>query len=165
MANEQDETERRKQAARAKRIQGQENRTKAVEYRKMGMTYEAIAQQLGITKPSAHAAVKRAMRDAKKRQDEDGEIVMAMELENLDRLQLAAWPGAIKGNHLLIDRVLKIQERRAKLLGLDAPEKRALTDASGEHAYDPFNMDPEERQARIRELEHKLYGRSGNADE
>lgn len=152
--------ERRKVEQRARKVRSQENRARAVEYRKMGMTYEAIAQQLRITRQAAHKTVHKAMSEVQTRQYEDASIVKVMELENLDRLQLAAWPGAMKGNHLLIDRVLKIQERRAKLLGLDAPEKKALNDASGEHSYDPFNMDPEERRARIRELEQKLYGRS-----
>jgi len=34
----------------------------------------------------------------------------------------------------VVDRVLRIQERRARLLGLDAPSKVALTDPSGEKA-------------------------------
>jgi hypothetical protein len=50
------------------------------------------------------------MEQARERQNQDADTILTMELENLDRLQLAAMPGALKGNHLLIDRVLKIQE-------------------------------------------------------
>ena len=36
------------------------------------------------------------------------------------------WPRARKGEAAAVDRVLKIGERRAKLLGLDAPTRTAL---------------------------------------
>ena len=44
----------------------------------------------------------------------------AQELARLDRMQVGLWPQVIKGNHGAIDRVLRIMERRARLLGLDA---------------------------------------------
>jgi hypothetical protein len=91
--------------------------------RKLGMAYDKIAEQLGMSVSSVHKTVRKAMEQARERQNQDADTILTMELENLDRLQLAAMPGALKGNHLLIDRVLKIQERRAKLLGLDAPRQ------------------------------------------
>jgi methylmalonyl-CoA mutase cobalamin-binding subunit len=35
------------------------------------------------------------------------------------------WDGAMRGNLLAIDRVLKIMERRARMLGLDVAERPA----------------------------------------
>lgn len=43
-----------------------------------------------------------------------------LELLRLDELQEVAWRFAMAGQLTGIDRVLKIMERRAKLLGLDA---------------------------------------------
>ena len=42
---------------------------------------------------------------------------------------LGVWKQAKDGHLGAIDRVLKIQERRAKLLGLDAPSKVSIEDA------------------------------------
>lgn len=148
-------TDKRKAQARQRRIRAAENRARAVEYRKMGMSYQAIGDQLHISAPAVYKTVRKAMQAVKVEQDQDAEIIKAMEYENLDRLQLAAWPGAMKGNHLLIDRILKIMERRAKLMGLDAPEKRANTDSRGSDIPIPQrlrDMSDDEIKARIREL-------------
>jgi len=45
----------------------------------------------------------------------------ALELLRLDELLNALWDTAIAGDLKAVDRVLKVMERRAKLLGLDAP--------------------------------------------
>lgn len=151
--------ETRKAAARQKRIVAEENRAKAVEFRKMGMSYEAIGKQLGISGQAAHQAVLKAMKGVKVRQDKDANIIKLVEYENLDRLQLAAWPGAMKGNHLLIDKVLKIMERRAKMMGLDAPEKHANTDSQGKDLPIPKriqDMSHDEIKARLKELRQEL---------
>jgi DNA-binding CsgD family transcriptional regulator len=151
--------ERRKSKARARRIQTVQNQEKAVELRKRGLTYRAIAQQLGMSAPAVHKAVLKAMRAVRVKQDQDAEIVKTMELENLDRLQLAAWPGAMEGNHLLIDKILKVMERRAKLMGLDAPTKVAATDRQGEDLTTPKrirDMSGDEIKARIRELQGEV---------
>ena len=54
-------------------------------------------------------------------------MVLALELERLDALTLAAWPRARAGDDRAIRVVLRIMQRRAKLLGLDAPLKSATT--------------------------------------
>lgn len=38
------------------------------------------------------------------------------------------WPRVLKGDYLAMDRAIKLMERRAKLLGLDAPTKSEATD-------------------------------------
>jgi hypothetical protein len=45
------------------------------------------------------------------------------ELDRIDRLQLAAWPNAMKGDTKSIMTIVKLMERRARLLGLDTPIK------------------------------------------
>jgi hypothetical protein len=44
---------------------------------------------------------------------------------------LALWPQVLKGNQGAIDRALRVMERRAKLLGLDAPTRQEVTGAEG----------------------------------
>ncbi len=55
-----------------------------------------------------------------------------------------------RGNVLAIDRLIKITERYAKLVGADAPTKVAQTDPTGEK--EAQGLSDEERAARIAEL-------------
>lgn len=45
------------------------------------------------------------------------------EVERLDQLEAAAWPQAMEGDLDAISSVLATMDRRAKLLGLDAPAR------------------------------------------
>ena len=50
-----------------------------------------------------------------------------LELERLDKLWFAMYRQATQGNQGAVDRCIRIMERRAKLLGLDAPTKTELS--------------------------------------
>jgi hypothetical protein len=91
----------------------------ALELRRAGLDYAAIAQRLNFAnKGSAHKAVSRALQRTNADVAED---LRSMEADRLDRLQAAMWGPALQGSAAAVDRVLRIMERRAKLLGLDAP--------------------------------------------
>jgi hypothetical protein len=45
------------------------------------------------------------------------------EVDRIDRLQVAVWPSAMKGDTRAILTIIRLMERRAKLLGLDKPIK------------------------------------------
>ena len=98
-------------------VQTLDRHLQALELRKAGVSYRHIAQQLGYSGVSgAHSAVARALKQVIQ---EPGAQVLQLEVERLDALLLALWPNAKRGDYGAIDRVLKIMERRAKLLGLD----------------------------------------------
>jgi|SRR5690625_1532125 len=100
-----------------RRIDANEKRVRAVELRKAGATYDQIAGQVGYSsRASAYRAIKKALDDAV---SEPAKELVSMELERLDALQLGVWQQARTGHLGSIDRVLKIMERRARLLGLD----------------------------------------------
>lgn len=90
----------------------------ALALRREGMSYEAIAQRLGISQPTAWRDVSDAL---KALQQEPAEDLRKIEVQRLDDLLLALWPKAKKGHPASVDRVIRIMERRARLLGLDAP--------------------------------------------
>ncbi|WP_406735363.1 hypothetical protein OG508_28120 [Streptomyces sp. NBC_01108] len=118
--------------------------------RSKGWTYPRIAAELGYGhRADAYNAVQRVLKETVR---EAGEEVRTLELERLDRLEAAA-NEVLEREHVTvsngrvvdlhgaplpddapvlaaIDRLLKIQERRSRLLGLDAPVKRdiSLTD-------------------------------------
>ncbi|KOG84471.1 hypothetical protein ACZ90_25050 [Streptomyces albus subsp. albus] len=124
-----------------------ERDAEAARLRSLGWSYPRIAAELGWkTRADAHNAVKRVLKETVR---EAGDDVRTLELERLDRLEAAA-NEVLEREHVTvsngrvvvlhetplpddgpvlaaIDRLLKIQERRARLLGLDAPTKQAIT--------------------------------------
>jgi len=108
-----------------RRIEAKERALKALELRKKGVRYEQIAQQLGYTnRGNAHKAVMKELELLAKECREEAAQVRDLELQRLDALYLVAWKAIAEGSDLgAIDRCLRIMERRAKLLGLDAAEK------------------------------------------
>ncbi|MFI9200172.1 hypothetical protein [Streptomyces sp. NPDC053048] len=129
----------------------------AAELRAKGWHYRRIAEHLGIDVHTAHQAVQRALKAIVQ---EPAEEVRTLELERLDRLyeravevlerrHVTVSQGKIiyEGGEPLaddgpvlqaIDRLLRIQERRAKLLGLDAATK---TQVSGGVRYEIVGVD------------------------
>jgi hypothetical protein len=55
--------------------------------------------------------------------DEPADEVRKQELDRIDRLQVAVWNRALKGDDKAINTVLRLMERRARLVGIDAPTK------------------------------------------
>lgn len=110
---------------------------RGLQLRLAGLSYARIGEQLGITGPGAHAAVTRAVRRQAERMAEDAELLRAIEVARLDEAQVVA--SALLRHQdsatrlRAVDRVVKLGERRAKLLGLDSPvlarvDLGALTD-------------------------------------
>ncbi|MGH3382674.1 MAG: helix-turn-helix domain-containing protein [Actinoallomurus sp.] len=111
----------------------------AAKLRSRGWTYQRIADHLGVTKATAHEAVKRALHDTLAEPAAD---VRELELARLDAMYDAVIK-VLETKHVTVnngrviyvgdtpleddgpvlaavDRLIKIQERRARLLGLDA---------------------------------------------
>lgn len=100
---------------------------KAMELRKAGLSFDQIAKQLGYKNSScAHYAVRACL---KKIIQEPAKEIRDMEVARLDDMLLSIWGEVRKGHLGAHDRALKIMERRAKLLGLDAPTKIDFDDA------------------------------------
>lgn len=96
-----------------------ERRRKALEYRSLRMSYQAIADKLyNGSKGNCHRDIQRAFTDITQ---EPTEMVRHQELELLDTLARAVMTRALKGDDKAIGTVLRIQERRSRYLGLDTP--------------------------------------------
>lgn len=128
--------ERKKQRGSVKRDLSKatvrEHQQRALELRLTGMSHRAIAEALGVSDHTTiHKRVKSALNEIIR---EPAEAVIKMELERLDILLNGLWEQARGGDLQALDRALKIQDRRARYLGLDAPTKTqevpmsALTD-------------------------------------
>jgi hypothetical protein len=71
---------------------------------------------------------------------EPAESVRKLEVERLDRLMLGVWTRAVGGESESIDRVLKIMDRRSKLLGLAAPTAMSVEVGKGYHVVNSPEM-------------------------
>jgi hypothetical protein len=98
--------------------------TEVVKLRRGGLTWDMIAERVGYRSPSAaHFAYQRAsMRVVQ----EDIEAIRKIETERLDMAQSAIWGKVLTGDNPSIANLLRIMDRRAKLLGLDQPAKQQI---------------------------------------
>ncbi len=98
---------------------------RACALRRDGATYQEIADRLGFAdRSAARHAVERALAAAVR---EPAAELRELELMRLDRLYLVA-SELLDGDDLdvrlkAVDRLVRISERRSRLLGLDAPTK------------------------------------------
>jgi hypothetical protein len=138
-------------ASRAKRADTAQRRKRAIDMRMAGASFQKIADELGYTtRGAACQDVTRALEAAVVEQTRSVEAYREEELQRLDALMVEAW-AILKREHVTvshgkliyddrtgqpllddgptlsaIDRILKIQERRAKFLGLDAPQRHEV---------------------------------------
>ncbi len=103
-----------------RKIKSLEHERDALSLRIGGARYAAIGDALGMTEAGAAKAVYRALDRIRSEIRESADQYIQLQLERLDKMLLGVWPEAVKGRYGAIDRVLKIEERRARLLGLDA---------------------------------------------
>jgi hypothetical protein len=83
-----------------------------------------IAERLGINHKTATADTNFLLDLwAQEQKPEDRHRWRARELAKLDEIEIKVAANARAGHEGAIDRVLKVMERRAKYLGLDAPTK------------------------------------------
>lgn len=97
-----------------------EKQIKALELRKAGVTLAAIADELGYANESgAYAAIKAALSKARSEPAEELRKIMAA---RLDEMLVVAYENALRGDIDSMMAVLRIEERRARLFGIDRRE-------------------------------------------
>ncbi len=92
-----------------------------MELRKLGLTYQQVGDQLGVTPGGAHKMVVAALRKLNEQTLESAADLRRLETERLDQLLVAIASKARQGHLGAVDRVLRIMQRRARLWGLDMP--------------------------------------------
>ena len=110
-----------------RQIDALDRQMKALEKRKAGLSFFAIANDLGYATPGG--AYKAVMTALKKTLQEPADELRKLETDRLDELLEKLWPHRSKP--MYVDRILRVMERRAKLLGLDAPQRQEVTGADG----------------------------------
>lgn len=101
------------------RVRSTMRKAKALELRAEGLTWDEVAKQSGYKSPqAAQLSVRNALEATLK---EPADHLRLIELQRLEMLQKTWFPKAVEGDRDAAAVVLKISERRSKLMGLDAP--------------------------------------------
>jgi len=130
-------------------IEASERRTEFLNLRIEGKTFAEIGAALGVSPQRAHAVVTEELQKLNAERAEAAAEVTRLELERLDKLLAGVWEQATAGDGPALDRVLAIMNRRARLLGLDAPRKQELSGPGGRE----LRLGVEQGVAADRELE------------
>jgi hypothetical protein len=105
-----------------------ERRVRAFGLRKAGASYRQIAQQLGVSLNTAWADVTAELVELRTRTADDVRAYRDLELQRCDEMMLGLWPAVRAGDARAVFAAVKVMDRRARLLGLDAPTKHAGPD-------------------------------------
>ena len=129
-----------------------ERRARALDLRKAGATYRAIAahgREHGWAPPAYGEAM--AFRDVRHELDrlasecaESAGAVRELELARLDRLQMALDKRVRDGDPQAINTAIRLSESRRKLLGVDAPEQHEVEHTGGVVIHLPSQYETEE---------------------
>lgn len=129
-----------------------ERRARVLQLRIEHHSYAEIGRQLRISPKLAELDYRRALADLKHEQDEHAATARNIEVGRLGAIEHAAWEVlrrkhiTVQHGHIVrtdtgepvednapvlqaIDRILRISERRARLLGMDAPQRIEVDDA------------------------------------
>lgn len=117
-------TKFRKSPAAPKNVERAVRARDALELRIKGLSLEEVAARLGMkSKSGVHKLIHAELREIAEERKALGNLTLDLELERLDRLERAIAKKVDEGDVRSIEASLKIIERRAKLLGLDSPER------------------------------------------
>lgn len=94
-----------------------------LELRRSGLSYAKIAAETGVAQQTAYKIVKGYLEKVAAECTEEAKELIALECERLDSLYKALEPKIEVGETKAITAATKIMERRARLLGLDQPDK------------------------------------------
>jgi hypothetical protein len=129
-----------------------------VRLRREGNTYADSGVQLGISRQHAHQLVSDELRQLRTETGEATDDMRRLELDRLDAMAmtLGLLTKVDRGDTAAIQTVLKIMDRHAKLLGLDAPEKFDVRlHSEAQRLADELGLDVDEV---LREAESILAG-------
>lgn len=93
-----------------------------------GYSWYEIAEELGISEGHVQTLISERIALAADLVDIGSKRhILGMELDRLDRLQRAVWPTAMTGDVRSVEAVLKVIDKRTKLLGLDQVTNQTVT--------------------------------------
>lgn len=137
----------------AQKIEIAERRALALELRRQKKTFIEIGELLGVHPSSARRIVWEAISNLGENAQENAAKMRDQEVADLGVLEETLMERAAEGNMDAMDRVLKIKERRAKLMGLDAPAKTESKSTTVVYGVNLDEANRDELIAMARQLE------------
>lgn len=111
----------------SKRDQMAERRQHVANLRLAHYTQQEIANELGLSVTTVCRDLQALRAEWQERRSMAFDGWVAEELAKLDALERAILPQALQGKPGAAERVLKIMDRRARMLGLDKPQQHEHT--------------------------------------
>ncbi|MGW5438587.1 hypothetical protein [Nocardia asteroides] len=108
-----------------------DRQSKALELRLEGLTYRAIADELGYSESGAYRAVEAVLKRVESTGADELRKVETLRLEALFR---AWWPAALAHDEKAAGVVLRCHDRLVKLHGLAMPERLLIEQTSKDQA-------------------------------
>jgi hypothetical protein len=118
---------------------------RALELRLQGMTYEKIGKSIGYSYRSVYNFIQEGLARRRDVTNELAAQLRKLQLERLDRIYAAHAPTVDSAKSATI--MLKVLEREAKLLGIDAPQAIVFPPVVPEQPYDLSRLNVEELRA------------------
>ena len=108
------------------KINAELRRSQALQLKQSGMTYEQIAERLGVAQSQVHKDIKRRLAEVRRDDSEAVQEAYALQVSRYERLLLRWWPEAIGRDDelasLATDKVLRIL-RQLDIIGGLIPDK------------------------------------------
>jgi hypothetical protein len=154
-------------ASKAQQAATAERRKRAIALKLAGLDYQAIADQLGYAdRAAAWVDIDRALKKNLAEEAEQVELLRHVAVQQLNRLQAAVWPKAIKGDTRAAETALRVITQRCKLEGVEAPTQIALEhrlDMDGQlvadalaAAFESLDLTEEQRVAALGAAQQRL---------
>jgi DNA-binding CsgD family transcriptional regulator len=102
-----------------------------------GNSFREIGRKLGIRESTAHGDFRAVLDRTRSEANSTVEEERRVSLDRIDRAMLVLMPKVDAGDLEAMDRLDKLEKRRAALLGLDAPVKTQLDATVASHEVSP----------------------------
>lgn len=132
------------------RPRGRKLEQTVLQLRQRGYSYAEVAQACGCSVAGAHKACARAMARLEQQCDDEARDLRRLQLLRLEHALVQLAPQIEEGQLGAIDRLVRVLERQARLLGLVSPEQTKakldlqLAGGPGPAAEEVANMTREE---------------------
>jgi hypothetical protein len=130
-------------ATAVQEFKGEANRARAVELRLAGKTYEAIAKELGLAGHSSARYHVDAWLAEQQPTAEQTESLRQIQAAQVDAILEKLWPQ--RDDVAVVDRLVKLMDRKARLMGLDLQQGISVTVVTAEAlaSYLGWDAEPE----------------------
>jgi len=148
---------------RGRAARGLEMRRKVLDLRVMGVTFETIGRQLGVSRQVAHRHYQRAMLAAQGDAVDLAAETAELTRRRLDALVSAHWVN--KGKARSAEVIIRTEALRMRLEGTEAPTRLEHTGKDGKpievaHSVLPLELLTDEELAILEEISLKVAARS-----